>query len=101
MKLDELATAVSADPIDLGDGHTLKYTEHGGKIVGGIITHDLATSETGKCSGAIWFDTDYAEKHGKTKWTHDGNMRAPTCSPSFLCHCGDHGFIRNGKWVRA
>ena len=24
-----------------------------------------------------------------------------TISPSVLCQCGDHGFIRNGKWVVA
>ena len=24
-----------------------------------------------------------------------------TVSPSLLCSCGDHGFIREGKWVPA
>lgn len=24
-----------------------------------------------------------------------------TLTPSFLCHCGFHGFIREGKWVNA
>lgn len=24
-----------------------------------------------------------------------------TISPSLLCRCGDHGFIRDGKWVAA
>jgi len=24
-----------------------------------------------------------------------------TLSPSLLCGCGDHGFIQNGKWVKA
>jgi hypothetical protein len=24
-----------------------------------------------------------------------------TLSPSILCHCGDHGFIRDGRWVPA
>jgi len=24
-----------------------------------------------------------------------------TISPSLLCSCGDHGFIREGKWVKA
>jgi len=24
-----------------------------------------------------------------------------TISPSVLCSCGDHGFIREGRWVRA
>ena len=24
-----------------------------------------------------------------------------TVAPSLLCACGDHGFIRDGKWVPA
>ena len=24
-----------------------------------------------------------------------------TISPSVLCSCGDHGFIREGRWIRA
>ena len=24
-----------------------------------------------------------------------------TLSPSIPCHCGDHGFIRDGRWVAA
>lgn len=38
---------------------------------------------------------------GRPQWDWDGNMEAPTFSPSINCegNCGWHGYIRNGRCV--
>lgn len=64
------------------------------------------------CGGAITFE---GHTHGENRpiWTVE-NLEPLTLSPSLLCthplrffredlggECGDHGFIRDGKWVSA
>lgn len=39
--------------------------------------------------------------HPKVSWEMDGEGESTTLKPSILCGCGDHGFIRAGKWVVA
>ena len=89
--------------VDLGDGHWLQWTEYDGKRCGGIIRHIDPKSESGMCAGSFWTDNRYNEACGTKHpiWTLTGTEEVPTLAPSFLCHCGDHGFVRNGKWVRA
>lgn len=58
------------------------------------------------CEGSITFDGEWQRQNNAS-----GNFTHPlwtvekweplTVSPSILCECGDHGFIREGKWVRA
>lgn len=89
--------------VDLGDGHSLTWSEYAGKIVGGIIRHDAAT-ETGYCDGAFWLRGNaFSARHNPQapQWDMTGTFDRPTLLPSFLCHCGDHGWIREGRWVRA
>lgn len=103
--------------LDLGDGHYLSFS-YGGipkedgvhrhddpitdRPVGGIIYHHRDANPRGYCSGGITFDVPYNAKldASRPKWQVQ-TWEPLTCSPSFLCHCGDHGFIREGKWVRA
>jgi hypothetical protein len=43
--------------VDLGDGHTLTWSEYGGERVGGIIRHTIPVTEqnpNGYCDGAFW-----------------------------------------------
>lgn len=40
--------------VDLGDGHSLTWTEYKGQRVGGIIRHARGESPTGYCEGSIW-----------------------------------------------
>ena len=89
--------------LDLGDGHWLKWTEFHGVRCGGIIYHTDSKAEDGICCGSFWTDKSYNESSGTNHaiWSINGGDEKPTLSPSFLCHCGDHGFIRDGKWVRA
>lgn len=102
--------------LDLGDGHTLQFTSFAPDRalnpqyadlpdtdrLGAIITHTTDKTETGLCAGSMFFDCEQARRAfpNHPRWTVQ-SWDPLTCSPSFLCHCGDHGFIRDGKWVRA
>jgi hypothetical protein len=89
--------------LDLGDGHWLDWSTYKGKRCGGVIYHTSDKTESGICSGAFWISDEYHKDCGRTGpvWSLSGTFEGPTLSPSFLCHCGDHGFVRDGKWVRA
>ena len=54
------------------------------------------------CDGFVTFAGDVQAKvhPGAPKWTVE-SWEPLTLSPSLLCHCGDHGFVRQGRWVRA
>jgi hypothetical protein len=54
------------------------------------------------CEGGITFasQTQQRIQPGRPTWTVD-SWEPMTFSPSLLCRCGDHGFIRAGKWVPA
>jgi hypothetical protein len=59
-------------------------------------------SDGSDCLGGIWFDVPEAFElvGGRAVWQVQ-SWEPLTVSPSLLCHCGDHGFIREGKWVPA
>ena len=110
--------------LDLGDGHTLRFfgwapdrdlnpqyegiadEERSGAIVG------HTRPDTGAyCESAITFDTPAmrAVMPDRPKWTVE-SWEPLTLTPSLQCFgrpddfcsaCGDHGFIRQGRWVRA
>jgi hypothetical protein len=68
--------------------------------IGGIITHRKPDGKM--CEASIWFDCPQTRRclAHHPLWTVE-SWEPLTCSPSFVCHCGDHGFIRSGKWVPA
>ena len=106
---------MSADVIDLGHGHTIEIAAWSPDLdlnpglrhladqfparTNGIVTHKLP--DGGECSGAITFDTPLTREHMTGPYWTVGSWEPLTLSPSLLCHCGDHGFIRDGKWVPA
>lgn len=57
---------------------------------------------SGPCVGFATFDGDVQRQvHPQIpKWTVE-SIDPLTISPSVLCSCGDHGFIRQGLWVPA
>ncbi len=66
--------------------------------------HPDGTGEMCKCMGFIAFEGhDWASAYEHKMDTWQVLSADPlTCSPSLLCRtCGDHGFIREGKWVVA
>ena len=89
--------------LDLGDEHYLQWIEHSdGERVGAVIYHPRPGPPrdpalwTPWCAGSVMW-----KLHGNP-WTMQGQADEHlTLSPSIRCDCGDHGYIRNGKWERA
>ncbi len=104
----------SKHEIDLGDGHFVSFTSWApdrklnpqwahlpdNDRIGGIIRHIKPDGQ--QCEGSIWFDCEQTRQvfSSRPRWTVSC-WEPLTCTPSFLCHCGDHGFIRDGKWEKA
>jgi hypothetical protein len=55
-----------------------------------------------ECAGAVTFAGDVQREvsPSATTWTVE-SWESLTISPSVLCSCGDHGFIREGRWIPA
>ena len=91
------------DDIDLGDDHRIVFTSFDGeKRVGGTIIH--RRPDGSDCSGFVAFTgRAWAKAFNGQIITWEMVKDEPvTLSPSILCRvCGDHGFVREGKWVRA
>lgn len=100
--------------LDLGDSHYLNFyswnpdrelnpqwkdTPDIDKC-GATIEH--LTPAGKKCIGSVMFNGPGQDVvfYNRTKWTVE-NWEPLTLSPSVLCSCGDHGFVKEGRWVRA
>lgn len=64
------------------------------------IEHPSKSTPGQKCVSGITFDTPTARR---LKVRENGLWQVEswdplTVSPSLLCMCGDHGFIRSGRW---
>lgn len=106
---------MTAEHLDLGYGHAIRLTDWNPDLslnpnlahlsgqlparVAAIVTHKLPGG--GDCEGAITFDTPIARAHFSGPYWTVESWDPLTLSPSLLCHCGDHGFIRAGRWVPA
>ncbi|MDB5822149.1 MAG: hypothetical protein JWR21_853 [Herminiimonas sp.] len=91
------------DRIDLGDGHAIVFSDYKDeKHVGGNVLHQPVE---GKCDGQGWVafeDTSWSRGFANIATWKVEQTEPLTLSPSILCRaCGDHGFIRGGKWERA
>lgn len=103
------------DRIDLGDEHTAEwegwYPDR--KLNPGLadmpdvekwgltIYHKNPAGQD--CAGFVTLDCEVqrrVEPNRSNRWTVE-NWDPLTLSPSVLCSCGDHGWIREGRWVRA
>ena len=51
------------------------------------------------CEAALFFDNEVTQRQWP-RWSVEATEPL-TLSPSVLCDCGDHGFIRSGRWVPA
>ena len=74
-----------------------------------IIRHPLRDDDShvmcgqrGYCEGAATIDGPVTRQLFSEQGLWRMESSDPlTLSPSLLCHCGDHGFIREGRWQPA
>lgn len=101
------------DWLDLGDDHTLRFVsfrpdrdlnpQYDGlpdvERYAAEVAHN--TPNGIPCMGFITFDGEVARRVSPDipTWTVE-SWEPLTLSPSLLCSCGDHGFIREGRWAR-
>jgi hypothetical protein len=114
--VDDSYDAPDPDGIEIGDDHQVKYfcwapdrelnpqwaNTPDVERAGCMIWHKRP--DNGKqCAGAIHFDVPGAEHLAPADHRWQVQSFDPlTISPSVLCmRCGDHGFIRGGRWIRA
>ena len=110
----ENAKANEKHDIDLGDGHWLDFTSWNPdrelnpqfahlpdvEKFGALVGHFKPDGKT-PCMASITFDGE-VQRQIVRQWA----MWNVKCwdplhlEPSLKCSCGDHGFIRGGKWVR-
>lgn len=92
------------DEVDLGDGHRLIFSDfEGQRHVGAMIEH-RRPGDGMDCGGWLPFaDRAWAEPFGDRIETWKVEQDEPiTLSPSVKCRlCGDHGYVRNGRWEKA
>mgnify|MGYP001586948463 CR=1 FL=1 len=103
---DECGTNIKAVPRyqDIGSEHFLSPVLHA-KIctlvgAGGFLLLHSKGEGAMCCEGSL---STCSICGGDKAWTKDvsGGPEFVTLSPSVLCGCGDHGFVREGKWVPA
>jgi len=88
-------------PLDLGGGHVLsRVVDNDGTLTGFVDDHPDARNPEQRCGGSVPLDG--------SRWAQPGRSwqlvseEPLTLSPSLLCSaCGDHGFVREGRWVQA
>lgn len=92
------------DFLELGHDHVLRLTKLYGHddIIGGILEHKKPDGSA--CLGSFAFDVpEYptSELGDHPRWAVE-SWQPLTLSPSLECvDCGDHGHIREGRWVPA
>lgn len=88
---------------DIGDEHFIKFASYKDDPKSGATVRHKK-SDGSICDGWIDFDgSAWAQEFNNniTVW-QVLSWEPLTLSPSIACRsCGDHGFIRNGKWERA
>ena len=99
-----------AGVLDLGHDHYAegypRYGDDSGTVIGFDVLHRKgpkpipAYAGSEWCMGGITLDVPEAAGLAGARWTLVA-YDPLTVAPSFLCDCGDHGFIRDGKWVPA
>lgn len=89
--------------IDIGHDHSIEWVEYEGDAHAGLNDYHLRKDGT-PCKGFLAIENgSWAKAFEDVIPTWTILQTDPlTLSPSILCRvCGDHGFIREGKWVPA
>ncbi|HSU34345.1 MAG TPA: hypothetical protein VLJ88_01670 [Propionibacteriaceae bacterium] len=89
---------------DIGGGHEISfYTGEDDAVrIGLLDRHHKPDGTPCNGPGSVPFDVpENANTPDRARWQLV-SVEPLTLSPSLLCQlCGDHGFIRDGKWVVA
>lgn len=88
--------------VDIGTDHRIVHADYQGEPAGLTVWH--RKQDGAWCCGWVSFNgSAWVKSFGGRVQGWDVQQRAPlTLSPSILCRvCGDHGFIREGRWVKA
>lgn len=89
--------------IDIGEGHSIRFVEYRGDLRAGLHDYHQRPDGKGECQGFITFEGSAWAKEFTTPiptWKVQ-SWEPLTLTPSLLCRsCGDHGHIRNGRWVK-
>ncbi len=89
-------TAPEEFDLDIGHDHYLAYQYRDGQPVGALVWHPHHGRIV--AGGVHWVDVG-AGPVWDAQHVGEPNI---TISPSIHCmDCGDHGFVREGKWVPA
>ena len=99
---------------DIGHGHSIAWTSwrpdrelnpqyshlQDVERYGLLVKH--SNSDGNPCMGGVVFEGPVADEVSPDaqKWAVESWMPL-TLSPSLLCSCGDHGFLREGQWIPA
>ena len=91
-----------SDYRDIGDGHEISFVSYRGDAKAGANIRHRTPDGSRECEGYITFEGGAwaNEFQDIPKWKVE-SWEPLTLSPSLLCRCGDHGWIREGRWVRA
>jgi hypothetical protein len=95
---------VTGDPIDIGHGVTMWLRYEPGVDGPAGLRYDHPAPNGNECGGGVLFDLP-----GVREVLHVGagavwqveSLDPLTISPSLLCSCGHHGWIKQGRWVPA
>lgn len=89
-------------PLDLGHGITLEFASWGEHERAGYV-QEHPRPDGGSCYSGGMFDLPGIREHFPERALWQVVSWEPlTLSPSMLCRaCGNHGFVRAGRWVPA
>lgn len=94
---------MGTEPVDLGHEHSYSFTSWDQHDRVGLIQHHHRPDGAECPGGGVLFDLPGVKEAfpGRATWRVE-SWDPLTLSPSLLCTaCGDHGFIREGRWVPA
>jgi hypothetical protein len=88
---------------DIDHGHRIQVTRPDTEGVRHFVDEHPRSDGTGPCSGAgrVLNPGQARPDDGRAYWTIESEEPL-TLSPSLLCTaCGDHGWVRDGRWMPA
>jgi len=96
---EERQCPIGDDADDIGHGVRVVPIQQQGQIVGYMEAH--RRPDDGEwCSGWVQIESDFAVREAPV-WIQE-SASPLTLSPSILCRrCGNHGWIKEGRWVPA